>query len=180
MVRWTNDADAELHEGEFDPTHRKMAYVAGDTHQLLRIYRTPEGLYPYHPRGCYQLQDPVGGRFSGPSWSPDGTKLAFGQGDGIHVADVPALTTDPCSDGATLGRLLIPGATSADWGPADVPPARVVQAPPRTPAPLGPRPEARRHADRQPRRPRRQGDDEEGARPPEARRSRSAARRRAA
>ncbi|MBB4663323.1 PD40 domain-containing protein [Conexibacter arvalis] len=121
LTRWADERDVQLHDGEFDPTKRKMAYVAGDGHELLRIYRTPQGLHPYFPSGCYQFQEPVGGRFSGPSWSPDGSRLAWSEGDGIHVADIPPLTADPCDQGATVGRLLIAGATSADWGPADVP-----------------------------------------------------------
>jgi hypothetical protein len=135
MVRWANEPDVELHDGEFDPTHRKMAYVAGESHERLRIYRTPEGLYPYFPRGCYEFGDPAGGRFDGPTWSPDGSKLAVAQGDGIYVADVPALTLDPCDQGATEMRMLIPGGRSADWGPADVPPARAVVTPPDARAP---------------------------------------------
>ena len=132
LTRWAEDRDVQLHDGEFDRAHRKMAYVAGDGHELLRIYRTPQGLYPYFASGCYQFSDPVGGRFDGPSWSPDGSRLAWSEGDGIHVADVPSLAVDPCDQGATLGRLLIAGAKSADWGPADVPPG-----PGRVPGPGG-------------------------------------------
>lgn len=139
LARWANEADVQLHDGEFDPTHRKMAYITSDDHERLRIYRTPEGLYPYFPRGCYEIGDPVGGRFDGPSWSPDGAKLAVAQGDGIHVIDVPPLTADPCDQGATAPRLLIPGGRSADWGPADVPAARAPVTPPDTPRTPGAR-----------------------------------------
>jgi hypothetical protein len=136
LTRWTSDSAVELHDGEFDAAHRKMAYVAGDSHELLRIYRTPQGLYPYHPSGCYQFQEPVGGRFSGPTWSPDGSRLAWSEGDGVHVADIPSLEAAPCDAGATAGRLLIAGAASADWGPADVPAARAQVPPPPRRSPL--------------------------------------------
>ena len=63
---------------------------------------------------CYELGDPVGGKFESTSLAPDGRGLAYGVGDGIWVA--------PLDCGApSAGRLAIPGGRFPDWGPADVP-----------------------------------------------------------
>jgi hypothetical protein len=53
----------------------------------------------------------TGGKFGKPSWSPDGASLAWTEGDGIWVG---AIGRD-CS-GAP--KLVIPGASDPDWGPA--------------------------------------------------------------
>lgn len=54
-----------------------------------------------------------------PSWSPDGTKLAYAQADGVHVADVGDLSN--C--GAIQQHLAIPGGSEPYWGaPAVSPP----------------------------------------------------------
>ncbi len=53
----------------------------------------------------------------GPTWSPDGTQLAFGGADGIYVTEIGA----DCA--ASTPALAIPGASQPDWGPAEIAPA---------------------------------------------------------
>jgi hypothetical protein len=53
-----------------------------------------------------------GGEFGRPVWSPDGSSLAWEEGDGIWSI---ALGRD-CSG---TQRLVIPGGSEPDWGPAD-------------------------------------------------------------
>lgn len=66
-----------------------------------------------------------------PTFSPDGSAVAWSEADGIHTT--PATLND-CS-GVTAGdHLVIPGGSQPFWGPADVNPG------PRTPAP-GPGPQ---------------------------------------
>jgi hypothetical protein len=54
----------------------------------------------------------VGGEFGRPSWSPDGTSLAWQEGNGIWAM---AIGRD-CSGSA---KLVIPGGSGPDWGPAE-------------------------------------------------------------
>jgi hypothetical protein len=52
---------------------------------------------------------------AGPTFSPDGTRLAFAEPDGVHVADVSNL--DDC--GSITAPLVLPGATQPFWSPAE-------------------------------------------------------------
>jgi hypothetical protein len=52
---------------------------------------------------------------SGPSFSPDGTRLAFAEPDGVHIATVSNLNS--CS--SVTAPLVIPGATQPFWSAAD-------------------------------------------------------------
>jgi WD40 repeat protein len=54
----------------------------------------------------------------GPTWSPDGSHLAFGASDGVYVTAIGA----DCAAGAPA--LAIPGASQPDWGPADIAPGK--------------------------------------------------------
>jgi hypothetical protein len=60
-----------------------------------------------------RMTDAVGGEFGRPSWSPDGSSLAWSEGNGIWAM---AIGRD-CS-GAQ--KLVIPGGREPDWGPADL------------------------------------------------------------
>lgn len=76
-----------------------------------------------------------------PSWSPDGSAIAFADKDGINVFRFSRFDVEGC---ATSGPSILSATGSApDWGPADPPAARyAVSAPspsvPTTPAPAVP------------------------------------------
>jgi hypothetical protein len=59
-----------------------------------------------------RMTDAVGGEFGRPSWSPDGSSLAWSEGNGIWAM---AIGRD-CSG---TPKLVIPGGREPDWGPAD-------------------------------------------------------------
>ena len=102
--------------------------IAGQDSEKLRVYRTrmhPFGApnwdhTPFKPgnqpvaQPCFELGDPVGGKFESTSLAPDGRGLAYGVGDGIWVAPLDCAAP-------SAGRLAIPGGRFPDWGPADVP-----------------------------------------------------------
>ncbi|MDW5596821.1 hypothetical protein VSS74_20915 [Conexibacter stalactiti] len=115
-----------LGDGEMTPDESRMVFVTGEQDEQMFIYRAMGG-YPHAPDDCLYLEGDAGdGRYSSPSWSPDGRQLAFADAHGVNVLPLPEIA-DECPEvreGEYSSRLLIPGATSPDWGPADVPPAR--------------------------------------------------------
>jgi hypothetical protein len=136
----TNGNDGgQMAQGEMTRQRTKMAFLAGAGDTQLRIYKIrrfpvggPHGdwgssltdeEYPYI---CAFYDKPAGGRFGPPSWSPDGTRLAYHDGEGLKIVNIPDWPGEDCpTDGMSPnGQLLVAGATEADWGPADVPPAR--------------------------------------------------------
>lgn len=128
VLTWFRDPTAPggLRDGEMSRDKTKLAFVTGEQAETIFLYRAKGG-YPQVPENCYRLTDGVG-RISSPSWSPDGTKLAFADSNGVNVLPLPDFSVD-CgrpTDEHTK-RVLIPGAANPDWGPADVPPARPVE-----------------------------------------------------
>lgn len=106
--------------------------IAGASDELLRFYRPlmdpfsapQQSMSPFARRvpiveGCFQFEQPVGGRFESVTLAPDGRGVAYAVGDGIWVNPLPDLSAG-CQPGMS-GRLAIPGGRSPDWGPADVP-----------------------------------------------------------
>jgi hypothetical protein len=142
----TNDNNGgQMAHGEMNRQRTKMAFVTGAGDTQLRFYKIRE--FPHGgPHGdwgssltdaelpyiCGIYGSPVGGKFGPPSWSPDGTRLAYHDGDGVKLVTVPDWPGDECTNEgiSPTGQLLVAGAIEPDWGPADVPPAREVTPPP--------------------------------------------------
>ena len=81
-----------------------------------------------------------GGSFTSPTWSPDGSMLAWAESDGVHVAGpVPDLRA-PVPDCGVIRERRLAAGSDPFWGPADVPGAPAA----------GPRPPAGKPAGRRP------------------------------
>ena len=102
--------------------------IAGQSDEKLRVYRTtmsPFGAPDWDHKPFAQGNQPVAqqcyelpGKFESTSLAPSGRAMAYGTAEGVWVAAIP----EGCAPG-DAGALVLPGATSPDWGPADVPAA---------------------------------------------------------
>jgi hypothetical protein len=107
-----------LDEGEMTRQRDKLVFVSGplggmaDGSRLL-IYRMT-GAPPAYPTGPCHVTGP-NGRFTSPSWSPDGKSLAWADARGIWVGEVRDISGAACQ---LTRRLVIPGGAQPDWGPA--------------------------------------------------------------
>lgn len=105
-------------EGEMTRQKDKLVFVAGalggelDGSRLL-IYRM-QGLPPALPAGPCQVTG-ANGKFTSPTWSPDGRSLAWQDNRGIWVGRVNGTGGSTCQ---LTRRLLVPGGSQPDWGPA--------------------------------------------------------------
>jgi hypothetical protein len=106
---WYEDPGLSLSGGDVDPTQTRFAATDGSTIRLYRLNAPPPAI-AVEPR-C-NLTGPNGSFFR-PTWSPDGSQLAWQEDDGIWVADV---NLDDCAQ--TGANMVIPGGHSPDWGPA--------------------------------------------------------------
>lgn len=108
-------------EGEMTRRRDKLVFVSGPLNGMadgstLQIYRM-DGLPPAIPPTFCQLTA-TSGKLSSPTWSPDGTSLAWADARGIWVGRVGS-RFGPLGPACELSpRLLIPGGSKPDWGPA--------------------------------------------------------------
>ena len=108
---WYEDPVLTLTGGEIDAGQTRLA--ATDT-TVIRLYRLNA---PPPAINVDQVCDITGpnGSFFRPTWSPNGTRLAWQEDDGIWVA-----TPNYADCAAGTASLVIPGGKAPDWGPADV------------------------------------------------------------
>ena len=85
----------------------------GSRMQILRMAGMPPAVPP-----TFCQMTATSGKLSSPSWSPDGKSLAWADARGIWVGQV-GTTYSPTGPTCELTkRLLVPGGSKPDWGPA--------------------------------------------------------------
>jgi hypothetical protein len=107
---WYEDPSLSLSGGEVDASMTRLAATDGTVIRLYRLTAPPPAI-AVAPETC-QYQNPNGSFFR-PSWSPDGSQLAWQEDDGIWVGGV-----DLANCTAGKASLVIPGGKAPDWGPA--------------------------------------------------------------
>ena len=139
------DGNAGVSGGDISRDRRKLAFATGENDSTLSVYHVAK--YPTTwrdgraaademPTVCYRYSGPEG-KYSQPSFSPDGSKLTFADDSGVKVVTVPGFENGCSTDGATPNApTVLPGGSQPDFGPADVPAGR-----PKQPEPDGPRPD---------------------------------------
>jgi hypothetical protein len=135
-------ANGAVYETEVNRQQSAVVSVAS-TGKFLDIERM-DGPWPGGGmRDCLFVGDREGPTYQSPSWSPDGTRLAYSDGSSVQILSNVDMTG--CNWDAPVATRLDAG-LFPDWGPADVPPVRAVTVdPPRADARRdGPNPCAKR------------------------------------
>jgi hypothetical protein len=116
---FTDGAVNNLYDGEMNRQRTAAAFVGNTEANRLLVYRAPGGIAA-DPVGC--LDAPVqGGRWSSPTWAPSGERLGWAGPQGLYVATLAGIA-GACPESAGVKvQAIVPGATSPDWGPADLP-----------------------------------------------------------
>jgi hypothetical protein len=109
---WFTDREASPSGGEVNAQGDKLVSSANTTAGLV-FYPLPGP--PPTPPVTRCLINLSGGGVLRPTWNPDGSELAWQQGDGIHlgVVDLPGCRL-------TANVLAVPGGSYPDFGPANV------------------------------------------------------------
>jgi hypothetical protein len=143
ITQWFHDSDTKwpdeefwkpIGAGEVSRAMDRLAVLRGGTHlgngglsegpgNTIALYGVK---LPGLPTMECLLTGAVGGEFGVPSWSPDGSSLAWAEGNGIWTGAISHVC-------AGSPRLTIPGGREPDWGPAGV-----GAAPPRPGPPVEP------------------------------------------
>lgn len=133
---WFSDGRVgNLYDGELNRQETAAAFVGNTEKNRLLVYRVDgKPKANTDPLGCL---DAPGGAWSSPTWSPDGEQLAWAGPQGIYIAPLTGIGAR-CPDASAIRvNTFEPGATSPDWGPADLPGPKPVE-PQKPVTPSGP------------------------------------------
>jgi len=122
---WFNDyADRDISDGELSRQRDRLAVLRdyGPDYHLM-IYKV-NGLTAEPELACNTGAEET---LNDPSWSPDGKRIAFAHKDGIEILGLPNVVPNDCP-GAQSGKVVLPGGSEPDWGPAEVQPRYEISA----------------------------------------------------
>ena len=121
-VHWFDDVDiygwedsTDLSDAELSPDGKFLAAIRGYSESSHAIWYSVNGNAlsgppPADPSPACKTGELEG--LAGPTWSPDSQSLLWQEPDGIWLKSAPATCESP------QPKLLIPGGSEPDWGPA--------------------------------------------------------------
>ncbi|MBO9531707.1 MAG: hypothetical protein J7513_01910 [Solirubrobacteraceae bacterium] len=135
---WFTDPD-NMHplDGTISRNKRLIAAVVGPGRQGVSVYRDWDAQVKGNVSKCFTYSAGANDgtpAYESPTFNAGGTVLAFSDGHDLMAAPIGDTSTT-CPDGQEA-KTIVSGATSPDWGPADVPTSRPASVP------LGGRPAA--------------------------------------
>jgi len=118
---WFHDdnGNPSQRDSELNRQQTGMAATVGNAGraETIEIWKM-NGPPPAEPSPCLTISGTSDG-FASPSWSPSGDGLAYADGRGILT--VTSLDLAGCGLGNAAERVVVPGGSTPDWGPADMP-----------------------------------------------------------
>lgn len=123
-AHWFDDSDyaendTDLSDAELSPDGTRLAAVRGYGNSTHIIWYSETGNAKSGPAPAVPRPDCLTGELaglSGPSWSPDSKSLIWEEPDGLWLKSDVTVCDKP------QPKLLIPGGSEPDWGPAGVNP----------------------------------------------------------
>jgi WD40-like Beta Propeller Repeat len=121
FMQWFTDSGTpHAAKAELTRVQDKLVTLAGSANENIGLYSLPAPPLATPTRECVINQPDNPTTYDDPTWSPDGTALAFANPDGIYVTPVGNISSGDCSSIAP--KLLLPGGSQPFWGPVDVSP----------------------------------------------------------
>ena len=109
-------------DGTVSRNRRLIAAVVGPDRQKLDVYRDQDEQVGGNVNSCFTYSGSGTYKYESPTFNADGTKLYWSDGATLEWAPIGDMSST-CANGLA-GADSIAGATSPDWGPADVPTTR--------------------------------------------------------